>query len=113
MTYGASDYRYKTNFVDSDTDCVAVVQAAMGKGSAIRPHLALLGLRLRAAREHASREGGEVTFRHILRNYNKIADGLCNKAMDNWATLFIPPSLLTSPFPKLTPAVSRLTPAPA
>ena len=54
-----------------------------------------------------------MTFRHILRNYNKIADGLCNKAMDNWPTSFMPPSLLTSPFPKLTPAVSRLTPAPA
>ena len=43
---------------DLYTDCVAVIQAAMGKGSAIRPHLALLGLRLRAAREHASPGGG-------------------------------------------------------
>ena len=88
---------------DVYTDCVAVVQAAAGQSATVRPHLAILGARLRAASRHACVANGQLAFRHLLRKYNKIADGLCNKAMDNWATPFVPPALLVNPFPKLAP----------
>ena len=68
---------------DLYTDCKTVVDATMGSASFNRDYLNLLKLRLTKAQDHARTHGGEIILNQVLHRYNKIADGLCNKTMDN------------------------------
>jgi hypothetical protein len=98
---------------DLYTDYKTVVDATMGSASFNRDYLNLLKLHLTKAQDHARAHGGEIVLRHVLRRYNTIADGLCNKAMDNWCTPYYVPKLLPTKAYRSSRDASRVTLDPA
>ena len=97
---------------DLYTDCKTVA-GTIGSASFSRDYLNSLKLRLTKAQAHATTHGGKIILLHVLRRYNKIADGLCNKAMDNWCTPFVPKLLLTKAYRPPRDATTTLGPAKA